>query len=305
MFKANFMQGFSWGCSLILVAAGLACVEVEETSEQPGVDTTEITAGTVTLPSGGAGAQEQLNSSPRNSEWVDVQAGEGDTVRARLTYSERSDPAPVVVVIHENRGLSVWVQAVADQLAAEGFITIAPDLLSGKGPGGGGTDSVDPDRARELIGELQWEEIVRRVTAVAEYAASLPTARPQVGIVGFCWGGRTTFAYAGENPNLRAAVVYYGTSPDAETVARIEAPVLGLYGGTDTRVNATIEPARQEMERLGKRYEIEIYEEAGGASHAFLRRQDELEGANLQAAEDAWLRTVRFLKEELEPKIPD
>jgi carboxymethylenebutenolidase len=219
------------------------------------------------------------------------------SLRAWVVYPERSDKAPVVVVIHEIFGLTDWIRSVADQLAAEGFIAIAPDLLTGKGPGGGGTESVDRDGAVALVRALKPEDVSRQLDATAKYATSRPAARESFASIGFCWGGSTSFAYASHQPKLSAAVVYYGTSPSNEALASVKAPVLGLYGGDDARVNATIAPADAEMKRLGKRYEHEIYE---GAGHGFLRAQGDREGANLRAAEKAWPRTVSFLKAELE-----
>jgi carboxymethylenebutenolidase len=192
--------------------------------------------------------------------------------------------------------LTDWIRAVADQLAAEGFIAVAPDFLSGKGPGGKGTSSVDADGARALIGKLESAEIIRRLNATAAYAISLPAARKQYAVLGFCWGGGISFTYATVQPNLVAAVVYYGTSPATETLARIKAPVLGAYGGSDARVNATIPPAQAEMNRLGKSYTPELYD---GAGHAFLRVQDGQSGANRKATQQAWPRTVQFLKTSL------
>ncbi|HSR43075.1 MAG TPA: dienelactone hydrolase family protein, partial [Longimicrobiales bacterium] len=208
------------------------------------------------------------------------------------------DPAPVVIVIHEIFGLSDWIRAVADQLAAEGFIAIAPDLISGKGPDGGGSESVDRQGAVRLIRGLDRPEVDRRLRAAAAYATGLPAATEAVGAVGFCWGGSTTFRFATVWPELDGAVVYYGSSPDTEALARIRAPVQGHYGGDDERVNATIPDARAEMARLEKAYDPNIYE---GAGHGFLRQQDGREGANLRATEQAWPRTVAFFRQHLEP----
>ncbi len=249
------------------------------------------------LPAGADGAHDRLNNSPRHGEWVKVETGGGDVVNAWLVYPERDDKAPVVVVIHEIYGLTDWIRAVADQLAAEGFIAIAPDLLSGKGPDGGGSDSVDNDGARRLVRELEDQEVVERLNGVAYYAMELPSASDDFAVVGFCWGGRTTFAYTTQQKNLSAAVVYYGTAPSKEALADVQAPVLGLYGGEDNRVNATVEPTAIEMHRLGLQYEFEIF---GGAGHGFLRAQDRQNGANLKATEKAWPRTVAFLREHLE-----
>ena len=249
------------------------------------------------LPADNELAAARLDASPRHGEWVAYDAGAGDSMTAWVVYPERSDAAPVIVVIHEIFGLSDWIRGVADQLAAEGFIAIAPDLLSGKGPGGGGSDSVDGDGARRLVRGLDRGEVVRRLNGAVEYATGLPAARSEYGVVGFCWGGSTSFAYATAQPDLGAAVVYYGSSPDAEALARVEAPVLGLYGGDDQRVNATIPRAEEEMDRLGKRYEYEIYE---GAGHGFLRQQSGRDGANHRATEQAWPRTIAFFKAELD-----
>ncbi|MFC1662341.1 dienelactone hydrolase family protein [Gemmatimonadota bacterium] len=248
------------------------------------------------LPPDEAGAESHLNASPRHGEWVDYTAGNGDSVRAWVVYPERSDPAPVVVVIHEIYALTDWIRGVADQLAAEGFIAIAPDLLSGKGPDGGGSESVDRQGAVSLIRELDSGEVTRRLKAAAAYATGLPAATSSVGVVGYCWGGSTSFRVATEWPELDAAVVFYGGSPATEALSAVQPPVLGHYGGDDARVNATIPEAQAEMERLGKFYEVNVYE---GAGHGFLRQQSGREGANMAASEAAWPRTVAFFREHL------
>jgi carboxymethylenebutenolidase len=241
-------------------------------------------------------AAARLKTSPRHGEWVTVPAATGDKVDAWVVYPERKDRAPVVLVIHEIFGLTDWVRAVADQLAAEGFVAVAPDFLSGKAPDGKGSSALSTDEARRLNSTLQPAEVMSRLDAVAGWATRLPAATARFGAVGYCWGGGMSFLYATEQPNLGAAVVYYGVSPDTRMLARVRAPVLGLYGGEDARVGATVPAAQQEMERLGKRYEVEIYE---GAGHAFLRQQDGRDGANLRAAEKAWPKMVQFLKETL------
>jgi carboxymethylenebutenolidase len=242
-------------------------------------------------------ALSRLAESPRHGEWIEYDAGDADTVTAWVVYPERSGDAPVMIVIHEIFGLTDWVRGVADRLAAEGFIAIAPDLLSGKGYDGGGTDSFSPEGVRKAIRDLDRDEVYRRLRAAAGYATALPSATSRVGSVGFCWGGSTSFRFATAWDGLDAAVVYYGSSPPTESLAAIEAPVLGLYGGDDARVDATIPPAKEEMDRLGKVYETEIYD---GAGHGFLRQQSGREGKNLRASEQAWARTLAFLRAELE-----
>ena len=252
---------------------------------------------TAALPADAEHALSRLVESPRHGEWIEYDAGDADTVNAFIVYPERSDEAPVVVVIHEIFGLTEWVRGVADQLAADGFIAIAPDLLSGKGYAGGGTESFAPDSVRQAIRDLDPAEVNRRLEAAAAYATALPAATSKVGSIGFCWGGSTSFRFATAWSELDAAVVYYGSSPPTWSLETVEAPVLGLYGGDDARVNATIEPAEAQMQRLGKTYEIEIYD---GAGHGFLRQQSGRDGANLKAAEQAWPRTLAFLRAQLE-----
>jgi carboxymethylenebutenolidase len=251
--------------------------------------------GAADLPPAADGARAALASSPRHGEWVDVTYGGGTPIRTFVVYPERSDKAPVVIVIHEIFGLTDWVRAVADRLAAEGFIAVAPDLLSGMGPNGGGTESTaGPDEAVRLIRGLSPEEATRRLDAVRAYALGIPAANGRTATIGFCWGGTHSFAYATTQPALDAAVVFYGTSPAKEDLARVHAAVLGLYGGDDARVVATVGPAAEEMKALGKVYEREIYE---GAGHGFLRQQGGRDGANRRATEQAWPRAVAFLRQ--------
>jgi carboxymethylenebutenolidase len=247
------------------------------------------------LPAQGDSALARLTASPRHGEWVKVDAGGGDSVMAWVVYPERRGRAPVVVVIHEIFGLTDWVRGVADQLAADGFIAIAPDLLSGKGPNGTGTPA-DQQEAVRLIRTLTADEVARRLGAAATYATGLPAARNQVASIGFCWGGSNSFAFATNFAALRGAVVYYGTAPDSTALSRIGGPVLGLYGGDDARVTATVEPTRQAMTRLNKRYDPHVFD---GAGHGFLRDQAGRDGANRRAAEQAWPATIAFLRQVL------
>lgn len=254
---------------------------------------------TITLPPTEVTAPERLNRSPRHGEWVDIALPSSNlSVSTWVTYPERAGPAPVVLLIHEMFGLTDWIRSVADQFAAEGFIAVAPDLLSGMGPNAGGTDSlVDRDTVIATIRTLEPDDRTRRLDAVRAYALDIPAASGRLGTVGFCWGGTWSFAYAAAQPELDAAVVYYGTSPETpDEFALITAPVLGLYGEDDERVNATIPRAESEMSER-QSFEPHIYP---GAGHGFLRDQGAREGANLRATEHAWLRTLSFLREHLE-----
>jgi carboxymethylenebutenolidase len=250
------------------------------------------------LPPGELQAKAALEKSPRHGEYVDIKLPSGGTpIRTWVSYPERKDKAGVVIIIHEIYGLSDWIRGVADQLARDGFIAVAPDLISGLGPDGGGTESAaSRDDVVKLVRGLSPEAATARLNAVYDYATKIPAANGKVATMGFCWGGGQSFAYAAAQPGLDGAIVYYGTSPEAATLAKIKAPVLGLYGEDDARVNATVGPAEAEMKRLKKSYEPNTY---AGAGHGFLRGQDGRDGANLKATQQAWPRTLKFLRENL------
>lgn len=254
------------------------------------------------LPPGEAGAAAALESSPRHGEYIDVPLGkDAPALRCYVVYPERKDKAPVVLVIQEIYGLSPWLKSVADRLAAAGFIAVAPDYLSGSGPGGGGTDSMTTrDETVRATRALTADEVVRRTDAARAWAATLPAATNRFATVGFCWGGAQSFAYAAGATPPDAAVVYYGSSPDSTALLRVAAPVLGLYGEDDARVNATIPGAQAALIARNSFYEANLYP---GAGHGFLRQQDGREGANLAAAQKAWPRTIAFLREHLEADV--
>lgn len=246
------------------------------------------------IPAGAQDVAARLQNSPRHAEWamIPTAAGAGDSIAAWVVYPERRDNAPVVVVIHEIFGLSSWVRGVADQLAADGYIAIAPDLLSIE-RGGATTDSMAYDAARAMIQRVSPDEMNAMVAAVARYGMSLPAAKQVYGVVGYCWGGSASFNHAVFNaPGLKAAVVYYGTSPAAEDIAKVRIPVLGLYGADDQRVTATIPRADSTMKAIGGTFEQHVYE---GAGHGFLRAQDQ-RPANLEAARRAWPETLRWFR---------
>lgn len=250
------------------------------------------------LPAGAATVAARLAASPRHGEYAMIARTKGgtDSLRAWVVYPQRRDKAPVVVVLHEIFGLSTWIRGVADQLAAEGYIAIAPDLLSGKysvAPG----DTLLQAQATALIRALSADDVQRDIAASAEYGMSLPAAQQRFGVVGFCWGGSTSFATAVRaHERLRGAVVYYGTAPAVTELTKVRAPVLGLYGENDARVNATIPATDSAMKAMSKPYEPVIL---AGAGHGFLRQQDGQNGANLTATRDAWPRTVAFFRRTL------
>lgn len=265
---------------------------------QTAVAASAAAADDTTIAPGAATAMARLQRSPRHGEWVTLRtdAPTGDSLRAYVVYPQRSTKAPVVVVVHEIFGLSTWVRGVTDQLAAEGFIAIAPDFLTGKIPLAA-TDTVGMQAAMAAIRTLDPAVVQRQIDAAAAYAMALPAAAPRYGVIGFCWGGGVSFAHAVHAPTLGAAVVYYGTSPPSADLANVRAPVLGLYGENDARVDATIPPADSAMRALGRSYTHETFP---GAGHGFLRAQDQMNGANLAAAKRAWPMTIQFLRSNLE-----
>ena len=263
-------------------------------SDAAGAQTTSSQPSTA-LPPSATDAAARLQGSPRHGEWVAIKTGPADSVMAWVVFPERSTKAPVVVVVHEIFGLSTWVRGVADQLAADGFIAIAPDLLTMK-RSGNLTAEWAADSARAVIRELQPANVQRDISAVATYGMGLPAALPKYGVVGYCWGGSTVFQHAVAAPSLGASVVYYGGSPPSEQLGSVQAPVLGLYGGDDARVNATIPAADSAMKALGKSFE---HHEFAGAGHGFLRNQAGNTGANLEATRQAWPRTIAFFRKHL------
>jgi carboxymethylenebutenolidase len=226
-------------------------------------------------------AKERLAKSPRHREWVTVKNGTRE-VNSFVVYPQVNRKATAVVVIHEIFGMSDWVQSLTDQLAEAGYIAIAPDLLSGMGPKGGGTGDFDANSVRQAIGNLPPAQIAADLNAVADYVSKLPGANGKVAVGGFCWGGTQTFAFATNRPTLKAAFVFYGTAPatnaqgqpfaiDKAALGRITAPVYGFYAENDMRVNATLPPTVEAMKELKKTYDPVTY---AGAGHGFMRTGD-------------------------------
>jgi carboxymethylenebutenolidase len=249
-------------------------------------------------PSGDDGlAAKALAASPRHGEWADIAIPGSDVkLHTWVVYPERADKAPVVIVIHEIFGMTDWVRGVTDQLAAEGYIAVAPDLLSGFGPNGGGTESLG-NNVQAAFRKLTADEQAKRLDAVRDYALAFPSANTKVATIGFCWGGGASFAYATHQPTLKAAIVCYGTPPTKDAMDKITCPVLGLYGGNDARVTSTVDPTTKSMAELKKSYDPHIFE---GAGHGFMRQQSGQNGANLKAAQQGWDAAIQFLKVNLE-----
>lgn len=242
-------------------------------------------------------ALKQLENSPRHHEWVELQSGDR-ALSCFVVYPEKSKNTQAVILLHENRGLNDWARSAADQLAALGYLVIAPDLLSDCQDDIHRTsDFANADDARTALYKLDPDQISRDLDLAYEYVKNLPSSTGVVSVLGFCWGGSQSFRYATHNPGLSAALVFYGTAPtEEELIGRIQCPVYGFYGENDQRVNATIDPTAGLMSKTGKKYEYVIYK---GAGHAFMRRGDdpaEPEKANMKARKAAWKRVVKTLK---------
>jgi carboxymethylenebutenolidase len=237
-------------------------------------------------------ARQDLEKSPRHQEWVDVASG-GRSLKAFVVHPQAKSKTAAVVIIHENMGLTDWVRDLADQVAAAGYIAIAPDLLSGMAPGGGKTsDFPSVDAAREAIYKLDKDAVTADLNAVADLAKKFPGANGKIAVAGFCWGGGQSFRFATARPDLAAAFVFYGPPP--EDVTKIHAPVYGFYGGEDARIGSTVDATKEAMKKAGKKYEPVSYE---GAGHGFMRagQAPDASAPNKRARDEAWRRWKSLL----------
>ncbi len=240
-------------------------------------------------------AKARLEASPRHHEYVSLKHGDR-SVQAFVVYPEVKSKAPVVILIHEIFGLSDWAKEMADELAAQGFIVVAPDLLSGFGPHGGGSSQfADQDATVKAVSGLNPDGVLADLDAAADYGKKLPAGNGKIAVVGFCWGGGKSFAFATHRKDLSAAFVFYGSGP--ADVTAITAPVYGFYAGNDARIGATIPDTVAAMKAAGKKYQPVTYE---GAGHGFMRAGEDPTNtvpANKTAREQAFARFIKLLKE--------
>jgi carboxymethylenebutenolidase len=241
-------------------------------------------------------AKQILVKSPRHQEWVKVTYG-GRTVDTFIVYPEVSHKAPVVLLIHEIFGLSDWARSMADDLAAAGYIVVAPDLLSGFGPNGGDTSAFpDIPSITKAVSGLAAETVTTDLNAVADYAKKLPAANGKLAVTGFCWGGGKSFQFATQRKDLSAAFVFYGPPPQTPDLAGIKAPVYGFYAENDARITATVPATKDAMQAAGKKYDPVIYD---GAGHGFMRAGEDpgnTNPANVTARQKGLARLETLLK---------
>ncbi len=255
-----------------------------------------LCAALLTAPSAPAQdwAKQILDKSPRHQEWVNIPYDHG-SVQAFVVYPQVSGKAPAIVMIHEIFGLSDWVRSMADQLAAQGYVVIAPDLLSGTAPNGGGSSAYpDQDARVKAVSMLNPDAVTAELNAAADYVKKLPAASGKLAVIGFCWGGGQSFRFATQRHDLSAAFVFYGPQP--KDLAAITAPVYGFYAGNDARISLTVPGTRKAMAALGKKYKAVIY---AGAGHGFMRLGEDPSNtnpANVTARKEALKRLESLLK---------
>src|SRR5271155_3085002 len=239
-------------------------------------------------------AKARLDASPRHHEYVPLKHG-SRTVQAFVVYPEVKTKAPVIVLIHEIFGLSDWAKEMADELAGQGFIVVAPDLLTGFGPNNGASDAFPSmDATTKAVSGLDPAVVTADLDAAADYAKKIPAANGKIAVAGFCWGGSKSFAFATHRKALSAAFVFYGTGPS--DVTTITAPVYGFYAGNDARVGATVPATTDAMKAAGKKYEPVTYD---GAGHGFMRAGEapDASPANKAARDQGFARLVTLVKE--------
>jgi carboxymethylenebutenolidase len=281
------------------------------------------------LPASANAAEARIKASPRHAEWVKIatETGSKDSIMAWVVYPATRAKAPVVVVVHEIYGLQTWVRGVADQVAADGFIAVAPDFIS-RARGGPSSVELRADSATGLIRGVDAAERNRVILAAANYGMMLPSAEQRYAVIGYCWGGSAVFGHAvhGGVKGFAGGVAYYGmpytsggqrataatpavpASIAVDSLRKIKAPVMLLNGSKDARIAAAMPAIDSIMKSLGKEYTGVNYE---GAIHGFLRAQDDPRAAraneddavvkaeqtaNYAATKDAWPRTIAFLR---------
>jgi carboxymethylenebutenolidase len=257
-------------------------------------------------------AKQKLDKSPRHGEWVQIKH-DNRTVQAYVVYPETKQKVPVIIVIHEIFGLTDWARSVADDLASHGYIAIAPDLLSGMGPkGGGSSEFASTQDAVKGVSSLNPDQVTADLNATADFAKKIPASNGKLAVSGFCWGGGQSFRFATNRKDLSAAFVFYGPGP--ENVAAINAPIYGFYAGEDARIGATLPATTDAMKAAGKKYEPVTY---AGAGHGFMRagedpandaaakntaddpdtkKKHDMAVANTKARTEAWERWLKLLK---------
>jgi len=183
-------------------------------------------------------AKARVEKSPRRHEQVAIQH-DGREIATFIVCPDAKDKKPVVILIHDSAGLTDWFRSFADQIAAMGYVALAPDLM----PAG---NQVMPD-----------------LNAVADYGVKLPASNGTLFVAGIGWGGQQSFRFAAERADVAAALVFCGASPDKDSIARIKGSVFGFYAANDPRVDATVPPAQAAAKSADVVFEAVTYEGVG------------------------------------------
>ncbi|HSK73887.1 MAG TPA: dienelactone hydrolase family protein [Pyrinomonadaceae bacterium] len=236
----------------------------------------------------------EKESKKANVDSSTIEYKNGDvTLSGYLSKPMKKGKYPAILVIHENRGLNEHTRDVARRFAAAGYVALAADALSRKG---GSASFETPEKAREAFSSLNMSEVTSDLNAGLAFLNSYPNVKKgKLASIGFCWGGARSFALATEPNNLKAAVVFYGTAPSEEQLAKVRVRVRGIYGSKDERITSKVPEVAAAMKKLNKSYEYKIYE---GAEHAFFNDTNQ-QRYDAEAAKDAWILTLAFLKKNL------
>jgi carboxymethylenebutenolidase len=265
--RVAFITGSMAAASAVMLAVGCAPIEVPAaTDPMPEAET----------PTPAAEAEAAGGAVPGAQSPLSVPEGDPDLETGDVTFTSGSDeimgylarPAaegsyPAVMVCHENRGLTDHIRDVARRFAKEGYIALAPDLLSREG----GTASQERDAVPGILTNAGMDRHVADFAAAYDYLQAQEFVEGErIGMNGYCFGGGVTWLCTTQIPGLKAAAPFYGPGPDADQVANIEAAVFGVYAESDDWVNSGIEPLREALEQAGVTYELKTYP---GTSHAF------------------------------------
>jgi len=215
------------------------------------------------------------------------------SIRGYLSKPKGAGPFPAIIIIHENRGLQEHTKDVTRRFANQGYVALAPDLLSRSG---GTAQFATTEEAVAALGKLSQDGVMQDLNSALKYLQGLSyVKKDKIGVLGYCWGGGNSLLFSTRNPELAAAVVYYGPNPaNLDDVANVTAPMLGLFGQEDPRITVNVPKLEEAMKKHNKSFEYKIYP---GARHAFFN--DTGANYNPDAAADAWPLTLSFLEKHL------
>jgi carboxymethylenebutenolidase len=227
-----------------------------------------------------------ISSFAADSKTVSYRSGD-ETVQGLLFTPPGKGPFPAIIVIHEYWGLNDWVKEQASKLADQGYIALAADLYRGK-------VGTSPEEAHEIMRGMPEDRAKRDLHAAMQFLQSQKSVnKGRIASIGWCMGGGYSLDVALQEPTLAAAIINYGhLATDPDSLKKINAAILGIFGGQDRGIPVDdVKKFRETLERLGKKVEVKIYPDAG---HAFENPNNKT-GYRADDAADAWQRIVTFL----------